>query len=140
LFFHAGGCPVIRGNKWSSTKWMRVNEYKAWNTIMKVINYNQKRLLTMSFVKIFLSDWYWLLTVALVLVGNNILRWHWHLFTDYYLNTENSLLIYTVKLLCVSFSFWVVAGWHVISSQIILVKLKISCHNLSPVQHMSCNK
>ncbi|MBA0560679.1 hypothetical protein Golob_017563, partial [Gossypium lobatum] len=23
-----GGCPVIRGNKWSSTKWMRVNEYK----------------------------------------------------------------------------------------------------------------
>ncbi|KAG4121008.1 hypothetical protein ERO13_D11G178700v2 [Gossypium hirsutum] len=24
-----GGCPVIRGNKWSSTKWIRVNEYKA---------------------------------------------------------------------------------------------------------------
>ncbi|KAJ8764321.1 hypothetical protein K2173_006061 [Erythroxylum novogranatense] len=24
-----GGCPVIIGNKWSSTKWMRVNEYKA---------------------------------------------------------------------------------------------------------------
>ncbi|KAL7090589.1 hypothetical protein ABFS83_12G047300 [Erythranthe nasuta] len=24
-----GGCPVIRGNKWSSTKWMRVHEYKA---------------------------------------------------------------------------------------------------------------
>ncbi|XP_011014780.1 PREDICTED: probable prolyl 4-hydroxylase 10 [Populus euphratica] len=24
-----GGCPVIRGNKWSSTKWMRVNEYKV---------------------------------------------------------------------------------------------------------------
>ncbi|XP_014519870.1 probable prolyl 4-hydroxylase 10 [Vigna radiata var. radiata] len=24
-----GGCPVIKGNKWSSTKWMRVNEYKA---------------------------------------------------------------------------------------------------------------
>ncbi|KAK9165047.1 hypothetical protein Scep_000238 [Stephania cephalantha] len=23
-----GGCPVIKGNKWSSTKWMRVNEYK----------------------------------------------------------------------------------------------------------------
>ncbi|KAJ6288816.1 hypothetical protein OIU76_024739, partial [Salix suchowensis] len=23
-----GGCPVIQGNKWSSTKWMRVNEYK----------------------------------------------------------------------------------------------------------------
>ncbi|CAM8953760.1 unnamed protein product [Rhodiola kirilowii] len=24
-----GGCPVIRGNKWSSTKWMRVHEYRA---------------------------------------------------------------------------------------------------------------
>ncbi|MED6193800.1 hypothetical protein PIB30_022851 [Stylosanthes scabra] len=24
-----GGCPVIKGNKWSSTKWMRVGEYKA---------------------------------------------------------------------------------------------------------------
>ncbi|KAI4330385.1 hypothetical protein MLD38_028677 [Melastoma candidum] len=24
-----GGCPVIMGNKWSSTKWMRVHEYKA---------------------------------------------------------------------------------------------------------------
>ncbi|KAJ3672244.1 hypothetical protein LUZ60_006965 [Juncus effusus] len=24
-----GGCPVIRGNKWSSTKWMHVHEYKA---------------------------------------------------------------------------------------------------------------
>ncbi|KAK7406862.1 hypothetical protein VNO78_08496 [Psophocarpus tetragonolobus] len=24
-----GGCPVIKGNKWSSTKWMRVNDYKA---------------------------------------------------------------------------------------------------------------
>ncbi|XP_027361059.1 probable prolyl 4-hydroxylase 10 [Abrus precatorius] len=24
-----GGCPVIKGNKWSSTKWMRVDEYKA---------------------------------------------------------------------------------------------------------------
>ncbi|KAE8668918.1 putative prolyl 4-hydroxylase 10 [Hibiscus syriacus] len=24
-----GGCPVIRGNKWSSTKWMRVNVYKV---------------------------------------------------------------------------------------------------------------
>ncbi|XP_019177432.1 PREDICTED: probable prolyl 4-hydroxylase 10 [Ipomoea nil] len=24
-----GGCPVIKGNKWSSTKWMRVREYKA---------------------------------------------------------------------------------------------------------------
>ncbi|QHO40354.1 putative prolyl 4-hydroxylase [Arachis hypogaea] len=24
-----GGCPVIKGNKWSSTKWMRVSEYKA---------------------------------------------------------------------------------------------------------------
>ncbi|XP_077221438.1 putative prolyl 4-hydroxylase 3 [Tasmannia lanceolata] len=24
-----GGCPVIRGNKWSSTKWLRVNEYKV---------------------------------------------------------------------------------------------------------------
>ncbi|XP_057953381.1 probable prolyl 4-hydroxylase 10 [Malania oleifera] len=23
-----GGCPVIRGNKWSSTKWMRINDYK----------------------------------------------------------------------------------------------------------------
>ncbi|KAL0795047.1 hypothetical protein Bca101_066424 [Brassica carinata] len=23
-----GGCPVIRGNKWSSTKWMHVGEYK----------------------------------------------------------------------------------------------------------------
>ncbi|KAJ4744821.1 2-oxoglutarate (2OG) and Fe(II)-dependent oxygenase superfamily protein [Rhynchospora pubera] len=24
-----GGCPIIRGNKWSSTKWMHVQEYKA---------------------------------------------------------------------------------------------------------------
>ncbi|KAK1320120.1 hypothetical protein QJS10_CPA03g02326 [Acorus calamus] len=24
-----GGCPVIKGNKWSSTKWIRVNEYRA---------------------------------------------------------------------------------------------------------------
>ncbi|XVF59846.1 hypothetical protein PTKIN_Ptkin07bG0308300 [Pterospermum kingtungense] len=24
-----GGCPVIRGNKWSSTKWMRINEYEV---------------------------------------------------------------------------------------------------------------
>ncbi|XP_022950101.1 probable prolyl 4-hydroxylase 10 [Cucurbita moschata] len=24
-----GGCPVIKGNKWSATKWMRVDEYKA---------------------------------------------------------------------------------------------------------------
>ncbi|XP_015889721.2 probable prolyl 4-hydroxylase 10 isoform X2 [Ziziphus jujuba] len=24
-----GGCPVIKGNKWSSTKWVRVNEYKV---------------------------------------------------------------------------------------------------------------
>ncbi|KAK7360264.1 hypothetical protein VNO77_02247 [Canavalia gladiata] len=24
-----GGCPVIKGNKWSCTKWMRVSEYKA---------------------------------------------------------------------------------------------------------------
>ncbi|KAG5089365.1 hypothetical protein JHK86_001977 [Glycine max] len=24
-----GGCPVIKGNKWSSTKWMRVSEYNA---------------------------------------------------------------------------------------------------------------
>ncbi|GAB2282885.1 hypothetical protein Dimus_017419 [Dionaea muscipula] len=24
-----GGCPVIQGNKWSSTKWMRVSEYQA---------------------------------------------------------------------------------------------------------------
>ncbi|XP_073150005.1 probable prolyl 4-hydroxylase 10 [Henckelia pumila] len=24
-----GGCPVIKGNKWSSTKWMRVHEYKV---------------------------------------------------------------------------------------------------------------
>ncbi|KAL1824985.1 hypothetical protein DCAR_0313091 [Daucus carota subsp. sativus] len=24
-----GGCAVIKGNKWSSTKWLRVNEYKA---------------------------------------------------------------------------------------------------------------
>ncbi|KAE9466331.1 hypothetical protein C3L33_01742, partial [Rhododendron williamsianum] len=24
-----GGCPVVKGNKWSSTKWMRVNEYKV---------------------------------------------------------------------------------------------------------------
>ncbi|KAL3621737.1 hypothetical protein CASFOL_034397 [Castilleja foliolosa] len=25
---YCGGCPVIKGNKWSSTKWMRVHEYK----------------------------------------------------------------------------------------------------------------
>lgn len=24
-----GGCPVIKGNKWSSTKWLHVGEYKA---------------------------------------------------------------------------------------------------------------
>ncbi|CAA6663246.1 unnamed protein product [Spirodela intermedia] len=24
-----GGCPVIQGNKWSSTKWMHLNEYRA---------------------------------------------------------------------------------------------------------------
>ncbi|XP_072988406.1 probable prolyl 4-hydroxylase 3 isoform X2 [Typha latifolia] len=24
-----GGCPVIKGNKWSSTKWMHIQEYKA---------------------------------------------------------------------------------------------------------------
>ncbi|GAV62198.1 2OG-FeII_Oxy domain-containing protein [Cephalotus follicularis] len=24
-----GGCPVIKGNKWSSTKWIRVNEYNV---------------------------------------------------------------------------------------------------------------
>ncbi|KAF9621728.1 hypothetical protein IFM89_027582 [Coptis chinensis] len=24
-----GGCPVIKGNKWSSTKWIRVDEYKV---------------------------------------------------------------------------------------------------------------
>lgn len=24
-----GGCPVIKGNKWSATKWIRVNEYRA---------------------------------------------------------------------------------------------------------------
>ncbi|PKI75141.1 hypothetical protein CRG98_004476 [Punica granatum] len=24
-----GGCPVIRGNKWSSTKWMHLEEYKT---------------------------------------------------------------------------------------------------------------
>ncbi|KAM0946891.1 putative procollagen-proline 4-dioxygenase [Dioscorea sansibarensis] len=24
-----GGCPVIKGNKWSSTKWMHLNEYKV---------------------------------------------------------------------------------------------------------------
>lgn len=24
-----GGCPVIRGNKWSSTKWMHLHEYKV---------------------------------------------------------------------------------------------------------------
>ncbi|KAJ6828596.1 putative prolyl 4-hydroxylase 3 [Iris pallida] len=24
-----GGCPVIKGNKWSSTKWLHVNEYKV---------------------------------------------------------------------------------------------------------------
>ncbi|TVU27622.1 hypothetical protein EJB05_19116, partial [Eragrostis curvula] len=24
-----GGCPVIRGNKWVSTKWMRIHEYKV---------------------------------------------------------------------------------------------------------------
>ncbi|KAG9136956.1 hypothetical protein Leryth_013805 [Lithospermum erythrorhizon] len=24
-----GGCPVIKGNKWSSTKWLRVHEYKV---------------------------------------------------------------------------------------------------------------
>jgi len=23
-----GGCPVIKGAKWSATKWMRVGEYK----------------------------------------------------------------------------------------------------------------
>ncbi|KAL8160750.1 hypothetical protein V2J09_002287 [Rumex salicifolius] len=28
LSLHAG-CPVIRGNKWSSTKWMRVNEFRV---------------------------------------------------------------------------------------------------------------
>jgi hypothetical protein len=27
--FPLGGCPVIKGNKWSSTKWMRVHEYKV---------------------------------------------------------------------------------------------------------------
>ncbi|KAF9600206.1 hypothetical protein IFM89_005030 [Coptis chinensis] len=25
-----GGCPVIQGNKWSSTKWLHVSEYKAF--------------------------------------------------------------------------------------------------------------
>lgn len=24
-----GGCPVIKGDKWSATKWIRVNEYQA---------------------------------------------------------------------------------------------------------------
>ncbi|XP_059283495.1 probable prolyl 4-hydroxylase 10 [Lycium ferocissimum] len=24
-----GGCPVIKGNKWSSTKWMRIHEYNV---------------------------------------------------------------------------------------------------------------
>ncbi|URE04071.1 prolyl 4-hydroxylase [Musa troglodytarum] len=24
-----GGCPVIRGNKWSSTKWMHIREFRA---------------------------------------------------------------------------------------------------------------
>ncbi|KAL0424903.1 UNVERIFIED_CONTAM: putative prolyl 4-hydroxylase 10 [Sesamum radiatum] len=24
-----GGCPVIKGNKWSSTKWIRIHDYKA---------------------------------------------------------------------------------------------------------------
>lgn len=28
VFLILGGCPVIRGNKWSSTKWMHVGEYK----------------------------------------------------------------------------------------------------------------
>jgi hypothetical protein len=25
----SGGCPVIKGNKWSSTKWIRVSEYRT---------------------------------------------------------------------------------------------------------------
>jgi len=29
LSLHAG-CPVIKGNKWSSTKWLRMNEYKVY--------------------------------------------------------------------------------------------------------------
>ncbi|XP_051115445.1 probable prolyl 4-hydroxylase 10 isoform X2 [Andrographis paniculata] len=29
-----GGCPVIKGNKWSSTKWLRVHEYK-WTIVGK---------------------------------------------------------------------------------------------------------
>lgn len=28
LWSSVGGCAVIKGNKWSSTKWMRVHEYK----------------------------------------------------------------------------------------------------------------
>lgn len=24
-----GGCPVLKGKKWSATKWLRVQEYKA---------------------------------------------------------------------------------------------------------------
>jgi hypothetical protein len=27
LWFVLGSCPVIRGNKWSCTKWMRVEEF-----------------------------------------------------------------------------------------------------------------
>ncbi|KAI7738355.1 hypothetical protein M8C21_008418 [Ambrosia artemisiifolia] len=27
-----GGCPVIKGDKWSSTKWIRVNEYELYET------------------------------------------------------------------------------------------------------------
>lgn len=29
LQFPLGGCPVIKGDKWSSTKWIRVHEYKV---------------------------------------------------------------------------------------------------------------
>ncbi|XP_071739136.1 uncharacterized protein [Rutidosis leptorrhynchoides] len=33
-----GGCPVIKGNKWSSTKWIRVNEYKSKEECEYLIN------------------------------------------------------------------------------------------------------
>lgn len=26
-----GGCPVIKGDKWSATKWIRVHEHQVWN-------------------------------------------------------------------------------------------------------------
>lgn len=44
-----GGCPVIRGNKWSSTKWMRVGEYSVW-TIFKVALLNHLVFVFSSFL------------------------------------------------------------------------------------------